>query len=75
MGNNPMVGATVAVAVSVEEAAKAGKFQEELVRLRIWGLLEKSKSPRFLIKFDLVFYLTAIVASTFGIQIQITSEQ
>ena len=25
-GNNPMVGATVAVAVSVEEAAKAGKF-------------------------------------------------
>ena len=28
MGNNPMVGATVAVAVSIEEAAKAGKFQE-----------------------------------------------
>ena len=27
MGNNPMVGATVAVAVSVEEAARAGKFQ------------------------------------------------
>ena len=26
MGNNPMVGATVAVAVSVEEAAKAGRF-------------------------------------------------
>ena len=26
MGNNPMVGATVAVAVSVEEAAKEGKF-------------------------------------------------
>ena len=26
MGNNPMVGATVAVAVSVEEAAKVGKF-------------------------------------------------
>ena len=26
MGNNPMVGATVAVAVSVEGAAKAGKF-------------------------------------------------
>ena len=26
MGNNPMVGATVAVAVSVEDAAKAGKF-------------------------------------------------
>ncbi len=26
MGNNPMVGATVAVAVAVEEAAKAGKF-------------------------------------------------
>ena len=26
MGNNPMVGATVAVAVSVEEAAKAGKL-------------------------------------------------
>ena len=26
MGNNPRVGATVAVAVSVEEAAKAGKF-------------------------------------------------
>ena len=26
MGNNPMVGATVAVAVLVEEAAKAGKF-------------------------------------------------
>ena len=26
VGNNPMVGATVAVAVSVEEAAKAGKF-------------------------------------------------
>ena len=25
-GNNPMVGATVAVAVSVEEAAQAGKF-------------------------------------------------
>ena len=28
MGNNPMVGATVAVAVSIEEAAKAGKFYE-----------------------------------------------
>ena len=28
MGNNPMVGATVAVAVSIEEAAKAGKFEE-----------------------------------------------
>ena len=26
MGNNPMVGATVAEAVSIEEAAKAGKF-------------------------------------------------
>jgi len=26
MGNNPMVGATVAVAVSVSEAAEAGKF-------------------------------------------------
>ena len=26
MGNNPMVGAPVAVAVSIEEAAKAGKF-------------------------------------------------
>ena len=26
MGNNPMVGATVAVAVSIEEAAMAGKF-------------------------------------------------
>ncbi|MCI8631970.1 MAG: GGGtGRT protein [Lachnospiraceae bacterium] len=26
MGNNPMVGATVAVAVAVEEAAKAGRF-------------------------------------------------
>ena len=26
LGNNPMVAATVAVAVSVEEAAKAGKF-------------------------------------------------
>ena len=26
MGNNPMVGMTVAVAVSIEEAAKAGKF-------------------------------------------------
>ena len=26
MGNNPMVGATVAVAVSIEEAAKAGKI-------------------------------------------------
>ena len=26
LGNNPMVGATVAVAVSIEEAAKAGKF-------------------------------------------------
>ena len=26
MGNNPMVGATVAVAVSVEEAAEAGRF-------------------------------------------------
>jgi len=26
VGNNPMVGATVAVAVSIEEAAKAGKF-------------------------------------------------
>ena len=26
MGNNPMVGATVAVAVSIEEAAKEGKF-------------------------------------------------
>ena len=25
-GNNPMVGATVAVAVGIEEAAKAGKF-------------------------------------------------
>jgi len=26
MGNNPMVGATVAVAVSIEESSKAGKF-------------------------------------------------
>ena len=26
MGNNPMVGATVACAVAVEEAAKNGKF-------------------------------------------------
>ena len=26
MGNNPMVGATVSVAVSIEEAARAGKF-------------------------------------------------
>ena len=26
MGNNPMVGATVAVAVSVQEAADKGKF-------------------------------------------------
>ncbi len=26
MGNNPMVGATVALAVAIEEAAKAGKF-------------------------------------------------
>ncbi len=26
MGNNPMVGATVSVAVAVAEAAKAGKF-------------------------------------------------
>ena len=25
-GNNPMVGMTVAVAVSIEEAANAGKF-------------------------------------------------
>ena len=25
-GNNPMVGMTVAVAVSIEEAAKAGNF-------------------------------------------------
>ena len=27
MGNNPMVGMTVAVAVSIEEAAKSGNFQ------------------------------------------------
>jgi len=26
VGNNPMVGATVAVAVSVQEAAEAGRF-------------------------------------------------
>jgi len=26
MGNNPMVGATVAVAVAIEEAVKEGKF-------------------------------------------------
>ena len=26
MGNNPMVGATVAVAVAIQEAADAGKF-------------------------------------------------
>ena len=26
LGNNPMVGATVAVAVGIEEAAKEGKF-------------------------------------------------
>jgi len=26
VGNNPMVGATVAVAVSVQQAADAGKF-------------------------------------------------
>jgi hypothetical protein len=26
MGNNPMVGATVAVAVAIEEAATAGNF-------------------------------------------------
>ena len=28
-GNNPMVGMTVAVAVSIEEVAKAGEFQAE----------------------------------------------
>lgn len=26
LGNNPMVGATVAVAVAIQEAADAGKF-------------------------------------------------
>jgi len=26
VGNNPMVGATVAVAVAIEEAVKEGKF-------------------------------------------------
>lgn len=26
VGNNPMVGMTVSTAVSIEEAAKAGKF-------------------------------------------------
>ena len=26
MGNNPMVGATVTIAVSIEESAKVGKF-------------------------------------------------
>ena len=35
MGNNPMVGATVAVAVSVEEAAKAGKVLRNPVFMRI----------------------------------------
>ena len=29
MGNNPMVGATVAVAVSVQQAADEGKFKRE----------------------------------------------
>ena len=33
-GNNPMVGMTVAVAVSVEEAAKAGKFSETARKAR-----------------------------------------
>ena len=31
-GNNPMVGMTVAVAVSLEEAAKVGKFLENRER-------------------------------------------
>ena len=43
MGNNPMVGATVAVAVSIEEAAKNGKFQgisgfEDLCAIQHRGL-------------------------------------
>ena len=29
MGNNPMVGATVAVAVSIKEVAKAGKIYDK----------------------------------------------
>jgi len=32
MGNNPMVGATVAVAMAIEEAAKEGKFQENRIK-------------------------------------------
>lgn len=44
MGNNPMVGATVAVAVSIEEAAKAGKFQETTYLSGFLRVLEVVKS-------------------------------
>ena len=39
-GNNPMVGMTVAVAVSIEEAAKEGKCQE-LAVISDWRNSEK----------------------------------
>ena len=42
MGNNPMVGATVAVAVSVEEAAKAGNFKKS-VKSGFMGFLRIDK--------------------------------
>ena len=44
MGNNPMVGATVAVAVSIEEAAKAGKFKETTYLSGFLRVLEVVKS-------------------------------
>ncbi len=43
MGNNPMVGATVAVAVSVEEAAKAGNYSFT----RFTKIYRESSAPDF----------------------------
>ena len=47
MGNNPMVGATVAVAVSIEEAAKACLLYTSPVLLKKrYGILEQFPNNR-----------------------------
>ena len=44
MGNNPMVGATVAVAVAVAESKKQTKSPEII---KNWNFSDKNKNTRF----------------------------
>ena len=52
-GNNPMVGMTVAVAVAVEEAAKAGN--SKISQLCVINYLSKKEAPREFSRMALLF--------------------